>query len=133
LGERKKKKKEGKKSVVCSAKGFASFFQIRFYFFNPKTVKKFISKSEPTVHSLFQKKKKNFFSFLLSLSLCLIFFSIVCNILWQNMTESNILTQEQLSNLKLYKYASVDKSFLSRYVLRHYWDWAIEYFPINMA
>ncbi|KAI8875899.1 Choline/ethanolaminephosphotransferase [Backusella circina FSU 941] len=49
------------------------------------------------------------------------------------MTESNILSQEQLSNLKLYKYASVDKSYLSRYILRHYWDWAIEYFPINMA
>ncbi|KAI7907251.1 uncharacterized protein BX663DRAFT_495315 [Cokeromyces recurvatus] len=44
-----------------------------------------------------------------------------------------VLTDKQLSNLKLYKYASVDKSFLSRYILRHYWDLAIKFFPLNMA
>ncbi|KAI9482914.1 MAG: hypothetical protein EXX96DRAFT_556096 [Benjaminiella poitrasii] len=46
---------------------------------------------------------------------------------------TSVLTDEQLSNLKLYKYSSVDKSFLSRYILRHYWDLAIKFFPLNMA
>lgn len=44
-----------------------------------------------------------------------------------------VLTDEQLSNLKLYKYSSIDKSFLTKYVLRHYWDVCIELFPLNMA
>jgi ethanolaminephosphotransferase len=49
------------------------------------------------------------------------------------MMKSKVLTGEQLDNLKLYKYASVDKSFLSHYVLRHYWNLAVEFFPLNMA
>ncbi|KAI9248050.1 CDP-alcohol phosphatidyltransferase-domain-containing protein [Phascolomyces articulosus] len=43
------------------------------------------------------------------------------------------LSKEKLSNLKYYKYSSIDRSLLSRYVLRHYWDWAIGLFPMNMA
>ena len=30
------------------------------------------------------------------------------------------LSEDALANLKLYKYSSVDKSFTSRYVLKHY-------------
>ncbi|KAF1796876.1 hypothetical protein V8B55DRAFT_1451962 [Mucor lusitanicus] len=44
-----------------------------------------------------------------------------------------VLTDEQLANLKLYKYSSIDKSFLTKYVLRHYWDVCIKLFPLNMA
>ncbi|KAI8975737.1 hypothetical protein BDF20DRAFT_906884 [Mycotypha africana] len=44
-----------------------------------------------------------------------------------------VLTEEQLANLKLYRYSSIDRSFLTRYVLRHYWDLAIKVFPLNMA
>jgi ethanolaminephosphotransferase len=30
------------------------------------------------------------------------------------------LSEDALANLKLYKYSSVDKSFTSRYILKHY-------------
>ncbi|KAI9301069.1 CDP-alcohol phosphatidyltransferase-domain-containing protein [Cunninghamella echinulata] len=43
------------------------------------------------------------------------------------------LTNEQLDNLKLYKYAAVDKSFSTKYLLRHYWNIAIEFFPLWIA
>ncbi|KAI8089769.1 CDP-alcohol phosphatidyltransferase-domain-containing protein [Halteromyces radiatus] len=43
------------------------------------------------------------------------------------------LTQEQLENLKLYKYAAIDRSFTTKYILRHYWNAAIELFPMWMA
>ncbi|CAO3591400.1 unnamed protein product [Absidia cylindrospora] len=46
---------------------------------------------------------------------------------------SDFLTQEQLQNLKYYKYAAVDKSFTTKYILRHYWNAAIELFPMWMA
>ncbi|KAH8555120.1 CDP-alcohol phosphatidyltransferase-domain-containing protein [Umbelopsis sp. PMI_123] len=44
-----------------------------------------------------------------------------------------ILSDEQLSNLRYYKYQAVDKSPVSKYVLRHYWDWAIKLFPLWIA
>ncbi|KAI7861452.1 CDP-alcohol phosphatidyltransferase-domain-containing protein [Spinellus fusiger] len=42
-------------------------------------------------------------------------------------------SQEQLENLRYYKYAAVDKSFVTRYVLVHYWNWAITFFPMWIA
>ncbi|KAI9027462.1 CDP-alcohol phosphatidyltransferase-domain-containing protein [Phycomyces nitens] len=45
----------------------------------------------------------------------------------------DFLTNEQLANLKLYKYAAVDLSFTSRYLLVHYWNWAVGFFPMRMA
>ncbi|KAI7901262.1 CDP-alcohol phosphatidyltransferase-domain-containing protein [Cokeromyces recurvatus] len=39
------------------------------------------------------------------------------------------ITEKRLENLRFYKYASIDKSYLSKYVLRHYWDFAITLFP----
>lgn len=36
-------------------------------------------------------------------------------------------------NLKKYQYSSVDKSFLSHYVLNPYWNWLVTLFPIWMA
>ncbi|KAI8144776.1 hypothetical protein BJV82DRAFT_606218 [Fennellomyces sp. T-0311] len=43
------------------------------------------------------------------------------------------LSEDKLANLKYYKYNSVDRSPISRYVLRYYWDWASDFFPRNMA
>ncbi|KAI9472330.1 MAG: hypothetical protein EXX96DRAFT_583661 [Benjaminiella poitrasii] len=43
------------------------------------------------------------------------------------------ITEKQLENLRLYKYASVDKSYLSKYVLKHYWDFVITLFPAWIA
>lgn len=31
-----------------------------------------------------------------------------------------LVSDEALGNLKLYKYSSVDKSYISHYILRHY-------------
>lgn len=39
------------------------------------------------------------------------------------------LEEDRIENLRLYKYAAVDKSFISRYVLKHYWNFAITLFP----
>ncbi|KAF8469648.1 CDP-alcohol phosphatidyltransferase [Kalaharituber pfeilii] len=43
------------------------------------------------------------------------------------------LSYEALNNLKTYKYQAVDKSFISRYVLKHYWNWAVELLPMWLA
>lgn len=43
------------------------------------------------------------------------------------------LAPDRLANLKLYKYNAIDRSFFSRYLLRHYWDWAHQWFPSSMA
>ncbi|KAI9323205.1 hypothetical protein BX666DRAFT_1884291 [Dichotomocladium elegans] len=41
--------------------------------------------------------------------------------------------QEQLENLRYYKYAATDKSLVTKYILRHYWNWAVTLFPTWMA
>jgi ethanolaminephosphotransferase len=46
---------------------------------------------------------------------------------------ARFLSEEQLGNLRYYKYQAVDKSPVSKYVLRHYWDWAIKLFPMWIA
>ncbi|KAI8070516.1 CDP-alcohol phosphatidyltransferase-domain-containing protein [Gongronella butleri] len=46
---------------------------------------------------------------------------------------SDFLSQDQLDNLKLYKYAAVDRSFTTKYILRHYWSACIELFPMSIA
>ncbi|KAJ3266319.1 hypothetical protein HK104_006133 [Borealophlyctis nickersoniae] len=43
------------------------------------------------------------------------------------------VTDEQLQGLKFYKYSSIDKSPLSNYILRHYWEFATTLFPRWMA
>ncbi|GAN10295.1 ethanolaminephosphotransferase 1 [Mucor ambiguus] len=42
---------------------------------------------------------------------------------------TSYLGEKQIDNLRLYKYAAVDKSPISRYILKHYWDFAITLFP----
>lgn len=38
-----------------------------------------------------------------------------------------------LSSLRSYQYRSIDNSPISRHVLSHYWNWAIQWFPLWMA
>ncbi|KAI7863389.1 CDP-alcohol phosphatidyltransferase-domain-containing protein [Spinellus fusiger] len=45
----------------------------------------------------------------------------------------DFLTEQQLANLKLYKYAAIDRSFTTKYILRHYWDAVIRLFPLWIA
>jgi ethanolaminephosphotransferase len=47
--------------------------------------------------------------------------------------ESDHISEVGLSNLKLYRYASVDKSPISKYILKPYLDRVIELFPLWMA
>ncbi|OZJ02581.1 hypothetical protein BZG36_04189 [Bifiguratus adelaidae] len=49
------------------------------------------------------------------------------------LSASHYVSDESLANLKLYKYAAVDKSPTTHYILRHYWNWAVELFPLWMA
>ncbi|KAI8365273.1 CDP-alcohol phosphatidyltransferase-domain-containing protein [Radiomyces spectabilis] len=53
--------------------------------------------------------------------------------LLQRIQSLDFPTQDQLENLKYYKYAAVDKSPVSQHVLRHYWNWAITLFPLWIA
>ncbi|CAO3619311.1 unnamed protein product [Cunninghamella echinulata] len=50
--------------------------------------------------------------------------------LWLN---ANFPSQAQLENLRYYQYSAVDKSYVTKYILRHYWNWAIELFPLWIA
>ncbi|KAI9713762.1 MAG: hypothetical protein M1828_001356 [Chrysothrix sp. TS-e1954] len=43
------------------------------------------------------------------------------------------ISDEALEHLKSYKYSSVDKSYLSRYVLKHYWNAFVELLPLWLA
>ncbi|KAI9323636.1 CDP-alcohol phosphatidyltransferase-domain-containing protein [Dichotomocladium elegans] len=50
-----------------------------------------------------------------------------------NLFSGEFLSNDELANLRLYKYSAVDKSFTTKFVLRHYWNWAIELFPLWIA
>ncbi|KAG2415633.1 hypothetical protein HFD88_006824 [Aspergillus terreus] len=43
------------------------------------------------------------------------------------------LSDDVLLPLKSYKYSSVDKSFISRYILKHYWNAFVEVLPMWLA
>ncbi|KAH7060875.1 ethanolaminephosphotransferase 1 [Macrophomina phaseolina] len=43
------------------------------------------------------------------------------------------VSEEALAHLKTYKYSSVDKSFVSRYILKHYWNAFVELLPLWLA
>jgi len=47
--------------------------------------------------------------------------------------DSDYVGEVGLSNLKLYKYSAIDKSPISNYVLKPYWNWAVTLFPLWMA
>jgi ethanolaminephosphotransferase len=46
---------------------------------------------------------------------------------------SDYVGKEALENLASYKYAGIDKSYTTKYILRHYWNWAVTLFPLWMA
>ncbi|KAK9480324.1 hypothetical protein V1514DRAFT_194149 [Lipomyces japonicus] len=46
---------------------------------------------------------------------------------------SEHIDSDALSNLRYYKYQSVDKSFISRYILNHYWNFTAELMPLWLA
>ncbi|KIW56325.1 hypothetical protein PV05_04992 [Exophiala xenobiotica] len=43
------------------------------------------------------------------------------------------LSDQAMVHLKSYKYQSVDKSFISNYILRHYWNGAVKLLPMWLA
>jgi len=43
------------------------------------------------------------------------------------------ITPQGVSNLGLYAYSGVDNSLVVAYVLKHFWNWLIEFFPMWMA
>ncbi|KAI8983801.1 CDP-alcohol phosphatidyltransferase-domain-containing protein [Pilobolus umbonatus] len=53
--------------------------------------------------------------------------------MYDSIFKEEFLTQEQLAALNLYKYQAVDKSLITKYLLSHYWNWCVQFFPINMA
>ncbi|ORZ37489.1 CDP-alcohol phosphatidyltransferase-domain-containing protein [Catenaria anguillulae PL171] len=46
---------------------------------------------------------------------------------------TDYLSDRALDNLRLYRYSAVDKSPVSNYILKHYWNWAVTLFPMWMA
>jgi ethanolaminephosphotransferase len=43
------------------------------------------------------------------------------------------IPHNKLENLKLYKYSSEDHSAISKYVLKHWWNYFVQIFPLSMA
>ncbi|TKA63356.1 hypothetical protein B0A49_04970, partial [Cryomyces minteri] len=43
------------------------------------------------------------------------------------------VSDEALAHLKSYKYSSIDKSLISRYILKHYWNGFVELLPLWLA
>ncbi|KAJ9648426.1 hypothetical protein H2199_001281 [Coniosporium tulheliwenetii] len=43
------------------------------------------------------------------------------------------VSDEALAHLKTYKYSGVDKSYISHYILRHYWNGFVELLPLWLA
>lgn len=40
---------------------------------------------------------------------------------------------ERAEGLRAYRYAGVDRSPISRYILTPYWNWAVRFLPLWMA
>jgi ethanolaminephosphotransferase len=49
------------------------------------------------------------------------------------MFDGPILTDQDLDSLSSYSYSSKDYSIIARYILIHYWNWAVTLFPLWMA
>lgn len=50
-----------------------------------------------------------------------------------NSLEKIYCPDDALENLKNYKYNSVDKSYVSKYILKPYWEFCTKLFPLSMA
>ncbi|KAI8328939.1 CDP-alcohol phosphatidyltransferase-domain-containing protein [Choanephora cucurbitarum] len=53
--------------------------------------------------------------------------------MFESLLGSDFLTKDQLRALDSYKYSAIDRSFTTKYVLSHYWNWCVQFFPMNMA
>ncbi|RCH77944.1 hypothetical protein CU098_001076, partial [Rhizopus stolonifer] len=53
--------------------------------------------------------------------------------MFKSLLKPEFLDREQLKALDSYKYSAVDRSFTTKYVLSHYWNWCVQFFPISMA
>lgn len=49
------------------------------------------------------------------------------------MAATGVLSEDGLKHFKTYKYSSVDKSPISYYILRHYWNFCVEFLPLWLA
>ncbi|CAG8563104.1 11004_t:CDS:2, partial [Scutellospora calospora] len=47
--------------------------------------------------------------------------------------QADYIEEADLQNLKQYKYGAIDKSPIANYILKYYWNWAIDLFPRWMA
>jgi len=50
-----------------------------------------------------------------------------------NRLEKVYCPDDALENLKNYKYSAVDKSYISKYILKPYWEFCTKLFPLSMA
>lgn len=51
----------------------------------------------------------------------------------KKMCSFNPFTEEDIANAKLYKYNGTDDSICCKLFLRRYWNWLIEFVPLNIA
>lgn len=51
----------------------------------------------------------------------------------QSKAAAECISEDALQHFKTYKYSSVDKSPISYYVLRHYWNACVEFLPLWLA
>lgn len=87
-------------------------------------------------HKIYKRKFKFFFC--VFVSSFFFFFLYHCEAstgmaIWKSWLDPDIPSEERLENLRYYKYAATDKSLVSKYILRHYWNWAVTLFPTWMA
>ncbi|KAK9381485.1 CDP-alcohol phosphatidyltransferase-domain-containing protein [Kockiozyma suomiensis] len=47
--------------------------------------------------------------------------------------KAELIDNDSLSNLRFYKYSSIDKSFISNHILRYYWNAVAELMPLWLA
>ncbi|KAF2750786.1 ethanolaminephosphotransferase 1 [Sporormia fimetaria CBS 119925] len=50
-----------------------------------------------------------------------------------NTAAHECVSEDALQHLRTYKYSAVDKSFISRYILKHYWNGFVELLPLWIA
>ncbi|SMR52994.1 unnamed protein product [Zymoseptoria tritici ST99CH_1E4] len=51
----------------------------------------------------------------------------------REMPKTGTLSEEGLKHFKTYKYSSVDLSPISNHILRHYWNFCVDYLPLWLA
>ena len=78
-------------------------------------------------------KKKSFLEIILFFFFFAFFSVSFYQAMFESLLGSDFLTKDQLRALDSYKYSAIDRSFTTKYVLSHYWNWCVQFFPMNMA